>query len=673
MERSIFTCNCLPCGVVCEFDSTCAPCSHISVHRDIVSCNSFPAGKIRSLRLPISSSLWAWLNGGVVGPPQNELAAMIDMIRALTPGETLHLIHLGAAGADSENNYGVISVWKKCHGKVIGQTGGRLLVQGGDGSKRSVKGDTVTDNKNGSVSLWSNLGGFRADHLEVECALNSHILEEDDIYVAINTMAWFPETKLGVNKRTGWHQWKRRSSTTRYLNTVAVDLDFHDVTPPAPEEMLAMFDGKREQLGLPEPNIIMFSGRGVWGFWLLAEEDGTPSVRAWPLALDDWLNLQSKLVDSFGFRADRCVKDAARLTRVPGSTNSHTGAVVRAFLCSVKRYTMRELSTVLKVKSVPNAERKSLRHQAAGRARVAYLLKGLDQILECIWSGRIPLGHRRDFLWTYARVLKMNRWSKPEIFDRIKMLGDVALPPVDARDVARLVTSAIKRVEWQRSFSYKGIFSKFQIRLEQRALITAWVRPEVDKVARRAALREQRLATRAIFDGNVAQLRNHGLRRAEIAAQLKCSVRKVADSLKRLGLTRPHSPRGGQSEMTLVGSKAKYPITPATDKSAQFETHDEQRRELVRAPVCITIKNTAVALNTSRLRLDQQVIAQASPGNTNDNTEDRYVQSRQTSATQSVSGDDEERARSCESVDRQGQGSARLLVRVCAITTCAYA
>src|SRR5207247_832505 len=137
---------------------------------------------------------------------------------------------------------------------------------------------------------------------------------------------------------TAWTRWKRRATTTRFLNAVAVDWDCHDLTCPSEEEMLGAFNARRVELGLPEPNIVQFSGRGIWAFWLLEDENGAPGVRAWPLEMDNWLNLQAVLVQSFGSRADKHIKDPARLTRVPGSTNHKAGRIVRAYLWSLQRH-----------------------------------------------------------------------------------------------------------------------------------------------------------------------------------------------------------------------------------------------------------------------------------------------------------------------------------------------
>jgi len=587
----------------------------------------------------------------------------VDSVRGLTEltgSETLQLMHAGAAAATNEANFGTISFWRK--------------------------------RATGPDAPLYNLGGPRADQLETEWARNSAILEQPDVYASLNSMAWFPETKLGVNKQTEWTRWKRRGDTTRYLNAVAIELDFHDGYIPSVQEMLARFNARHEQVGLPEPNIFQFSGRGLWVYWLLIDENGRPSVRAWPFQLDLWLNLQSALAQSFAGIADQKVKDVARLTRVPGSTNSATGTVVRAFLLDSQRYTIPELSAVLKVESRRAASRKALtgdgkspRHQAAGRARVIRLREGLDQILQHCWRGHLPQGHRRDFLWTYARSLRMNRYSSNVIFETLQTLAAAALPPVPLSELKRIVTASCKGIDWRRSFSYKGLFGKFRIQPEQRELITAWVRPQIDASARRDALSQRRLAKLTELDRNVAISRHQGLTLVEIAARLECSPRTVASSLRRLGLTRNSVPQSVQSTYVLEGSRAQRPNTPAIVKFAQIGTPAQKRRrqllhelDLVHA----SVRNAMEKLHEHGIRVgrgtvwrDQQLLrggdAQqhcsaaelpASPQRIIQQCRgDQHAQSDGRYATQTVSETSGERDQILQSVARQSARSAGLL------------
>lgn len=536
----------------------------------------------------------------VSSPEQKAVPGVLSNITPLSTLGTLQLIHAGASRAQNEKGYGAVSFWKKYTGQIVGTRGDRHLVRIEDGREWWVSLQPGNCNKDGSISFLRNLGGPRADQLEIECAKNSAILDGTDVYFGINTVAWFAESKLHANKDTGWQRWIRRRSTTRYLNAIFVDFDFHGDTPTREKEMLAAFEAKRAELAMPEPNIIMLSGRGIWGLWLIAEQNGDLGVRAWPLALDNWLNVQSALVHSFGQQADVMAKDAARITRVPGSINSRSGTRVLAYLLNPQRHTIEELAAILKVKSRRAAKGpgKSLRHQIAARTRLARLLEGLGQIVQHVWNGRIPQNFRRNFLWVFARAMFMAGCPRQAIREKLIVLAGSADPPLDTRAVDPIIDRAFRQpIDWSRSFSYEGLFSKFNLMPKQQELITAWVRPRVDKAARRATLKERRDGKKAEFDCQVGHLRALGLTRREIATKLDCSPRTVATSLTRLGLTKNSVPWDVQGMTVLLGTDAKHPSTPALEKFAHFGTQEQQRRRrlirelsLLHAPVRTVVR-----------------------------------------------------------------------------------
>src|SRR5438477_13088698 len=139
----------------------------------------------------------------------------------LTGSETVHLVHAAAAAATNEKDLSTISFWKKRH--------------------------STPD------APLENVGGPLGDQFQAQWARNGNVRQQQDIYYGFNSMAWLPQAKLGVHKLTGWTCWKRRIGTTRYLNAVAIVLDFHDCCTPPVEEMFALFNARREQVSLPLP------------------------------------------------------------------------------------------------------------------------------------------------------------------------------------------------------------------------------------------------------------------------------------------------------------------------------------------------------------------------------------------------------------------------------------
>lgn len=120
----------------------------------------------------------------------------------------------------------------------------------------------------------------------------------------------------------------RRVVNLLRLNLSFIDLDIYAVDPrwdgfastPQMAGALRIFcdDGH-----IPQPSLIAFSGRGLYLKWLY---DG-PIPRQ---ALPRWNALQRRLVELFQpFGADHRAKDASRVLRLMGTTNTKSGEIVR--------------------------------------------------------------------------------------------------------------------------------------------------------------------------------------------------------------------------------------------------------------------------------------------------------------------------------------------------------
>ena len=80
---------------------------------------------------------------------------------------------------------------------------------------------------------------------------------------------------------------------------------------------------------LPRVSLMVRSGRGVWLFWLLGDiRDPRKPQRAWPEKITQWTEIQKAIHERLAMcGAD--ARDAARVTRVPGSI--HTGTNLEVF------------------------------------------------------------------------------------------------------------------------------------------------------------------------------------------------------------------------------------------------------------------------------------------------------------------------------------------------------
>lgn len=105
-----------------------------------------------------------------------------------------------------------------------------------------------------------------------------------------------------------------------------LDLDTYNVPDLAtlgPEVQCQAFLAECDASGVPEPSLVVYSGRGLQVKWVL--EDPAPSR-----AIPRWRSVQRDLLARFqAFGADPRALDVSRVLRLEGSTNSRSGQVAR--------------------------------------------------------------------------------------------------------------------------------------------------------------------------------------------------------------------------------------------------------------------------------------------------------------------------------------------------------
>lgn len=128
---------------------------------------------------------------------------------------------------------------------------------------------------------------------------------------------------------------QRRIDNIRQLRTLYVDLDVYNLGM-TPEWVLGKLEWEVFGQGLPEPNMIIFSGRGLVLIWHI---EPIP-IEAMPLwrAVETFFVEQLKEVGS-----DTKATDPARIFRLAGSINSKNNAIVRAEYRHEHRYDIHQL------------------------------------------------------------------------------------------------------------------------------------------------------------------------------------------------------------------------------------------------------------------------------------------------------------------------------------------
>lgn len=127
------------------------------------------------------------------------------------------------------------------------------------------------------------------------------------------------------------------------LGLLFADLDTYklDGLPSNPEKLTDALRRYCEKVALPEPNLIVFSGRGLQAKWIL--DGALPSQ-----ALPRWNALQTEINTRLqGFGADAKALDASRVLRLVETLNTKSNEVVRITHRSHERYSFDQLAKEL--------------------------------------------------------------------------------------------------------------------------------------------------------------------------------------------------------------------------------------------------------------------------------------------------------------------------------------
>jgi len=137
-------------------------------------------------------------------------------------------------------------------------------------------------------------------------AKNWHVLNREVAREALSR--WVDQPDIYVTP-TEFFNWRLIKNTAAF-NALFVDLDAHKGEDIHRQVELAM--AALEAAGIPEPNCIVYTGRGAHLYWLIERTDGR--------ALPRWQACQRRLVKVCD--GDRMSADATRVLRVVGTVNS---------------------------------------------------------------------------------------------------------------------------------------------------------------------------------------------------------------------------------------------------------------------------------------------------------------------------------------------------------------
>ena len=253
-------------------------------------------------------------------------------------------------------------------------------------------------------------------------------------------------TKAQFSKAQTWD-----SRNLFAINAIWIDVDAHEKASncPNPEDALSLLSqGLEIWTELPEPNIVVYSGRGFHLIWLIGQCAASLGFMASEISKHIGNAIQNLLTDLqiIGYSVDSgYCSNIAGLTRIPGTFNTYANNYCT---CEI-RHSVR-MSLVEGYKDLQFYSKKSIATsepchrymptsaQAAGELRVNALLKLLE--LRTNWEG-----YRDYFLLILFSACQMAGYPKEESL-RLALKANTQLKPaLSEREVQSLLSTAVKK------------------------------------------------------------------------------------------------------------------------------------------------------------------------------------------------------------------------------------
>ena len=265
--------------------------------------------------------------------------------------------------------------------------------------------------------------GFRQYHYQAS-ELAQHLSEwtGEDVYFSQNT----------------FFKPQRRIDSIRQLRSLYVDLDVYNVGM-TPEYALGKLEYDYFGREVPDPNLVIFSGRGLVLVWNI---DPVP-YQAMPL----WKALEGHFIKSLeAIGADPKASDPARTLRLSGAVNSKNGVMVKTQFRHDYKYDIHDL----KYDYLPEIEKKS---QKKGRnTKIVHLfnvytlhLSRARDIAKLVELRNGEMDSCRELVCFLYRYFTCCYTSDPETaLEQTKSLNSEFTHPLSDREVVNATKSAQK-------------------------------------------------------------------------------------------------------------------------------------------------------------------------------------------------------------------------------------
>lgn len=222
--------------------------------------------------------------------------------------------------------------------------------------------------------------------------------EMKNLDVVISNIKEAPDTYLS---QCSFLKKSRRTVDLDNLGCAFVDIDCYKMGIVPDEDFVSSLLDKAIGNGLPHPSYIMYSGRGIYLKWLFTE-----AVSA--VNLHRWNALQHVLISLYrSIGGDMAARDASRVLRVLGSTNSTAGGSgVEIAWQSGIRHDFNELIRAVSMVDLPDIQENTKAQIRYHQARVIKLdMQEPSTALEWSQQHKAGMAHMKNFTARHQPIM----------------------------------------------------------------------------------------------------------------------------------------------------------------------------------------------------------------------------------------------------------------------------
>lgn len=344
----------------------------------------------------------------------------------------------------------------------------------------------------------------------------------------------------------------RKANEVRQLNALFFDLDCHNL--PAPETRAAVSDtiqainASVQSSALPEPTMLIDSGRGVQLFFVL--ERSVPCRLAQNNSGEKGVvlfqHVQQQLARAIaaaishvkGISVDQATFDASRVSRIPGTFNVKANRFATLVRASERFYSLAELASftarlALRSFSSKNA-RRTHTHTATLIKYQPLMMSRLAKLVELQQYRQFDCFGTRELMSFVFYNTAVQIYSRENAVERLRAFNARFTTPLANSEIKGIVSSvdSVVNVRGEKGYYLIGAQRLTELLALTPEEIVAVNFFESRRSIQRKEAKRQTAQKRVRRNKHIVELYNQGFTQAAIARKASCSIRTVASVIK---------------------------------------------------------------------------------------------------------------------------------------------